>query len=54
MKFEFSYTGVRVRDLDTSMAFYRDHLGTELISRSEIPETRGAVAPCGASRGDPS
>ncbi len=53
MKFELGYTGVRVRNLDTSIAFYRDHLGMELFSRGEISENRGAVAALRSAEGGP-
>lgn len=44
MKFKFEYTGIRVRDLDRSIAFYTEVLGMKLLGRSKIPKTRGEVA----------
>ncbi len=44
MKFAFVYTGIRVRDLDRSIAFYTDVLGMELLDRTKAPETKGEFA----------
>ncbi|MFQ5553204.1 MAG: VOC family protein [Thermoplasmata archaeon] len=44
MKFNFVYTGIRVRDLDRSLAFYRDVLGLKDLGRLEIEKTGGVVA----------
>jgi len=38
------YTGLRVRDLDRSIAFYRGALGMELQFKFRIKETGGRVA----------
>ncbi|MFQ5907428.1 MAG: VOC family protein [Thermoplasmata archaeon] len=46
-KFTFTYTGIRVRDMDRSIAFYRGVLGMQLFDRSEMPETNGEVAALG-------
>jgi len=40
----FTYTGVRVRDLDRSLDFYTRLLGMKLIGRWRIRETGGEIA----------
>ncbi len=40
----YTYTGIEVRDLDRSIAFYRDVLGMEYLGRHEIEATGGEVA----------
>lgn len=40
----FSYTGVRVRDLDRSIAFYTGVLGMRLTFRMKLRKTHGEVA----------
>lgn len=42
--FAFAYTGIRARDLDRSIAFYRDVLGLEFLDRESFPEHRGEAA----------
>ena len=42
--FAFEYTGIRVRDLDRSIAFYRDVLGMRLARREREPRNRGEYA----------
>jgi lactoylglutathione lyase len=37
MRFWFTYTGIRVRDLDRSERFYVDILGMKKISRGNMP-----------------
>ena len=37
MDFRFRYTGIRVRDLDRSLGFYRDLLGMEEVARGTMP-----------------
>ncbi len=37
MKFRFYYTGIRVRDLERALAFYRDGLGMRIIGRGTMP-----------------
>jgi lactoylglutathione lyase len=44
LKFAFTYTGIRVRDLDRSLQFYTDVLGMELLDRVRAPETKGEFA----------
>ena len=41
---KFGYTGVEVRDLDRSIAFYRDVVGMEFLGRKTIEATGGEVA----------
>lgn len=47
MKFTFVYTGIRVRDLDRSLAFYTDVLGLKLLGRGTVAKTGGKVASVG-------
>lgn len=42
--FRFSYTAIRVRDLDRSIAFYRDVLGLTLQGRDTFPANKGEAA----------
>ena len=49
MRFRLVYVGVQVRDLDRSIAFYRDVLGMRLRRRSRVPETGGELAELGSS-----
>lgn len=44
MRFRFAYVGIQVRDLDRSIAFYRDGLGMQVRSRETVPETHGEWA----------
>ena len=44
MKAKFSYTGVRVKDLDASIRFYTSVIGMTLRGRSEIPAAKGVAA----------
>ncbi len=44
MQFTFVYTGIRVRDLDRSIAFYSEVLGMKLLDRSKIAKTGGEAA----------
>ena len=41
---KYLHTMVRVTDLDASIAFYRDALGLELMSRREVPAGRFTLA----------
>lgn len=40
----FAHTMIRVRDMDTSIAFYRDTLGLELIEHFELPGADATLA----------
>ncbi len=37
MKFRFYYAGIRVRDLERSLRFYRDALGMKVVGRGTMP-----------------
>ncbi|TLZ43957.1 MAG: VOC family protein [Methanobacteriota archaeon] len=41
---KFTYTGIEVKDLDKSIAFYRDVLAMEYLGRHKIESTGGEVA----------
>jgi catechol 2,3-dioxygenase-like lactoylglutathione lyase family enzyme len=43
MKAKLTYTGIRVRDLDASIAFYTKLLGMTARSRSTLAPARGVV-----------
>src|SRR5256712_1848583 len=47
----FRYTGIRVRDLDRSIAFYTKVLGMQVTWRMRIRETGGAIAVLKSPRG---
>lgn len=40
----FAHTMIRVKDLDTSIAFYRDKLGLDLIEHFELPGADATLA----------
>ena len=40
----FLHTMLRVRDLDESIRFYRDHFGMELLRRTDYPEGKFTLA----------
>lgn len=44
MKTKFRYTGIRVKDLDASVAFYTKVLGMKDLERSTVDETKGRSA----------
>jgi lactoylglutathione lyase len=44
MRFQLSYVGIQVRDIDRSLTFYRDILGMQVVRRSRVPETAGEWA----------
>lgn len=44
MKSKLSYTGIRVKDMDASIAFYTKLLGMKESGRSKIEATGGEVA----------
>ena len=39
MKFRFYYTGIRVRNLERSLRFYRDALGMKVIGKGTMPHS---------------
>lgn len=41
MRFTHRYVGIQVRDVDRSLAFYRDLLGMQVLRRQRVPETGG-------------
>lgn len=43
-RFVWQYTGLRVRDLDRSIAFYRDLIGLRFLRRVKEPAHRGEFA----------
>lgn len=47
----FSYTGIRVRDMEESLAFYRDVLGMRVQFRMRLRTTGGEVALLRSPRG---
>jgi catechol 2,3-dioxygenase-like lactoylglutathione lyase family enzyme len=53
MKAKFTYTGIRVNDLDDSVAFYTKVLGMKEIGRSPVGATTGATASLVSEEGGP-
>src|SRR3990170_1148910 len=53
MKAKFAYTGIRVKDLDESVAFYTRVLGMKEIGRSPVDATKGATASLVSQEGGP-
>ncbi|TLZ69842.1 MAG: VOC family protein [Methanobacteriota archaeon] len=51
MAMGFRYTGIRVRDLNRSIAFYTTVLGMQVTWRMRIRETGGAIAVLKSPRG---
>lgn len=49
---KFYYTGIRVRDMDESIAFYTDVMGMKLLDRSKIITTNGEVASLKSPKSD--
>lgn len=47
----FYYTGIRVRDMERSLGFYRDLLGMKLLFRTRITKQHGEVAVLQSPRG---
>ena len=41
MRFTLAYVGIQVRNMDRSIAFYRDVLGMQVVRRRHVPETEG-------------
>lgn len=52
MRYKLAYFGIQVRDLNRSIAFYRDLLRMEVVRREVVPETGGEWAVL-QSRGSP-
>jgi lactoylglutathione lyase len=50
---KFTYTGIRVKDLDKSIEFYTKLLGMKLKGRSKIEPTNGEVAGLISEEGGP-
>ena len=44
MKTKFTYTGIRVKDLEASVAFYTKVLGMKDLGRSTVDATKGRSA----------
>ncbi len=44
MKFRFTYTGIRVRDMGRALDFYTKVLGMKVAFRAKAPQTRGEFA----------
>ena len=44
MRARFEYTGIRVRDLEASIAFYTKVLGMRYLGKNEIAVVKGEVA----------
>lgn len=53
MKAVFTYTGIRVKDLDKSLKFYTQVLGMKETGRSNIEATSGEVASLVSEDGGP-
>jgi len=53
MKSKFTYTGIRVTDLQKSIDFYTKILGMNLIDRSKIEQTKGETAVLQSEKGGP-
>lgn len=53
MKSKFTYTGIRVTDLQRSIDFYTKILGMNLIDRSKIEQTKGETAVLQSEKGGP-
>lgn len=43
MQFRWTYTGLRVQDLDAALAFYVEGLGMRVRYKQRIPETGGRI-----------
>ena len=53
MKTKFTYTGIRVRDLEKSVNFYTKVLGMKENGRSEIEQTKGETVTLTTDEGGP-
>ncbi len=50
---KLTYTGIRVKDLEKSVAFYSGLLGMKETGRSEIPESKGTAVQLVSASGGP-
>ena len=53
MKADFIYTGIRVRDLERSIAFYTKILNMQVTDRQKIKEVDGEVVSLRSKKGGP-
>ncbi len=53
MMFDFHYTGIRVRDMEKAIEFYRDVLGMKLSHRVKAPWNKGEFAVLKSKEGGP-
>lgn len=53
MKSTFTYTGIRVKDLEESVKFYTEVLGMTEVGRSKLESTGGEVANLVSVKGGP-
>jgi lactoylglutathione lyase len=53
LKSTFTYTGIRVKDLDESVRFYTSLLGMKELGRNKIEATGGEVASLETEKGGP-
>ena len=53
MKAKFTYTGIRVKDLDRSIEFYTKVLGMHETGRATIPDTKGTAVSLVSEDGGP-
>jgi catechol 2,3-dioxygenase-like lactoylglutathione lyase family enzyme len=53
MKTKFTYTGIRVKDLDKSVDFYTKVLGMKENGRSKIEQTKGETVTLTTDEGGP-
>jgi lactoylglutathione lyase len=44
MKTDFTYVGIRVKDLESSLEFYTKVLGMKLVGRGKVEQTKGENA----------
>src|SRR5947209_18861510 len=51
MKTKFTYTGIRVKDLDASVTFYTKVLGMKDLGRSTVDATKGRSASLATEEG---
>ena len=51
MRFDFKYAGIRVRDMDKAIEFFRDVLGMKLTHRMKAPWNKGEFANLSSKEG---